>query len=61
MILNWVVQIHLTTSNPEEVDADEWFDCLEAEDHVLVEGSVGDSNSGVLSLLWWQDEAMLIE
>ncbi len=46
---------------PMDVDADEWFDHRGAEDHVLVEDSIGSLGKGVLTLLWWNDETMLNE
>ncbi len=58
-VAHWLLRSDLSSSDPLEVDADEWFDRPGAEDHVLLEDSMSGVNDTVLSLIWWKDESML--
>ena len=48
------------TPGPTEVDADEWIDRADAARYTLVEDCVR-AGSMVLSLLWWKDEAQIVD
>lgn len=52
-----------TTPNPgpTAVDADEWINVTGAEKYTIVEDSVRIATGHVLSLLWWKDEAQILE
>lgn len=45
----------------EEVDADAWIDHPDAADYVLVESSVKVTPELVVTLLWWKDEAQILD
>ena len=46
---------------PHEVRSDAWFDNRNADNYWIHEDSVPVSDGSVLSLLWWKDEAQLID
>lgn len=50
----------LSASRPTEVASSEWFSIKDAEDYSIQEHSTGYW-AGVLSLLWWKDEAQILE
>jgi Zn-dependent peptidase ImmA (M78 family) len=50
-----------TDISPLEVRSDAWFNDRNAANHWVHEDSVSVSDSSVLSLLWWKDEAQLVE
>lgn len=45
----------------EEVDADAWIDHPDAADYVLVESSVKVTPELVVTVLWWKDEAQILD
>jgi hypothetical protein len=49
------------TAGPETVDADEWIDHPDASKYVLVEDSTCAIGTTVLTLLWWKDEAQILD
>jgi hypothetical protein len=47
--------------SPEAVDADEWIDQAGAASYTLIEDSLRTRSGFVLTLLWWKDEAQLLD
>lgn len=47
--------------SPRDVRSDAWFTHRNAANHWVHEDSIPVSDGSVLSLLWWKDEAQLIE
>ncbi len=45
----------------EEVDADAWIDHPDASDYVLVESSIKVTAELVVTVLWWKDQAQLLD
>lgn len=46
---------------PVEIDADDWVDHKGSEDYVVTEDSFRVNPQTVLSLIWWHDEAPLVD
>jgi hypothetical protein len=46
---------------PEEVDADEWIEHPNSSGYTVIEDSVGAGTGTVLTMLWWRDEAQILD
>ncbi|MFZ5894762.1 MAG: ImmA/IrrE family metallo-endopeptidase [Myxococcota bacterium] len=49
------------SAGPQAVDADDWIDRADAARYTVIEDSVRTRSGLVLTLLWWKNEAQLVD